>query len=66
MNFYIIKSDISYKSNQRILSINKYYTNSACHWPYVSLWTGLSPAKYDMDRSETEAHIIFWGYPTGP
>jgi len=34
-------------------AISLYLTNSSWHWgPYGSLWTGMSPTKYYMDRSK--------------
>ena len=44
-----------------------YLTNSSWHsGPYGSLWTGMSPTKYYMDRSKAEVHILFCGWQTGP
>ena len=39
-----------------------YLTNSSWHQgPYGSLWTGMSPTKYYMDRSEDVTHKILYG-----
>ena len=44
-------------------AISLYLTNSSWHWgPYGSLWTGMSPTKYYMDRTEVEVHILFCGW----
>ena len=41
----------------------KHLANSLWHWgPYGSWWTGMSPTKYYMDRSEAEVHIQFCGW----
>jgi hypothetical protein len=40
-------------------------TNSSWYWgSYGSIWIGLSPKKYYMDRSAAEVHIIFFWWLT--